>query len=54
MKSTKLIHEIIEHHGHYTRNQDLMRALKAMRHQVVREVYTTESNARKYLKLKYQ
>lgn len=54
MISTNLIHSIIEEHGHYTRNQDLMKALKALRNQVVKEASATESNARKYLKLKYQ
>lgn len=54
MKSTEIIHEIIAVHGHPARNQDLMEELKALRNQVVKEASATESNARKYLKLKYR
>ena len=58
MKSTLLIHEIIERFGSDVEtkfdNRDLMKALKALRKQVVIEAQATQRNANAYLKLKYK
>jgi len=53
MKSNELMHAIIERFGSED-NRDLMRALKAFRLQVMKEAQDTQSNANKYLKLKYR
>jgi len=53
MKSTELIHAIIATHGNGD-NRDLMKALQALRVQVVRELTSTTDSARAYLILKYK
>ena len=54
MKSTELIHNIIDHHGHYTRNADFMRELKALRTQVKREVLSKVKNSIGLINLMYK
>ena len=53
MKSTELIFEIIERFGD-DNNHDLMKALKALRLEVVKEAQDTDNNAKRYLKLQYK
>ncbi len=53
MKSTQLIFEIIDQFGDED-NHHLMKALKALRLQVVKEAQDTDNNAKRYLKLQYK
>ncbi len=53
MKSTQLIFEIIERFGDED-NHDLMKALKALRLQVVKEAQDTDNNAKRYLNHHYK
>lgn len=53
MKSTILIHEIIERFGDED-NRNLLKALKALRLRVAMEAQDTGGNAMRYLRLMYK